>query len=277
MENDKKKKKVKSTLAGEKAGKADYQVGYCKPPAQNRFSKENPGNWGKGPRKRRSVIADGVFYTRGAGPSIDGLVVKVANQLVKVRDGKGVHEVPAIEAVLQNMVKSALGGNRLAARDFAKLFQASSESVRADDMDTFKSFLEYKQGAERDLAFRKAIGQSTEDLLPHPADIKIDELTGAVSMHGPMDQEQRAAFEPVRARRDDHQIDVSLAAKRYRSVKSTKAKARALAEWHSVQVHWDWLNDHLPKSLQVELEDRSYALGASEPGSSLPDDKPRRR
>jgi Family of unknown function (DUF5681) len=80
--------------------KDDYEVGYCRPPAEHRFkhgNKANPKGRKKGSRNREVVIREVLL-----GP-------------VTVREGDTVRQMPALEAVLKKMLAKALAGDNKAA------------------------------------------------------------------------------------------------------------------------------------------------------------------
>ena len=69
--------------------KGDYDVGYCRPPAEHRFkhgNKANPKGRKKGSRNREVVIRE------------------VLLEPVTVREGDTVRQMPALEAVLKKML-----------------------------------------------------------------------------------------------------------------------------------------------------------------------------
>jgi len=80
--------------------KGDYDVGYCRPPAEHRFkhgNKANPKGRKKGSRNREVVIRE------------------VLLEPVTVREGDTVRQMPALEAVLKKMLAKALAGDNKAA------------------------------------------------------------------------------------------------------------------------------------------------------------------
>jgi hypothetical protein len=80
--------------------KADYDVGYCRPPAAHRFkhgNKANPKGRKKGSRNRKVVIHDVLF------------------EAVTVREGGEIKRMSALEAVLKKMLSKALAGDNKAA------------------------------------------------------------------------------------------------------------------------------------------------------------------
>jgi hypothetical protein len=80
--------------------KADYDVGYCKPPAAYRFkhgNNANPKGRKKGSRNRKVVIRDVLF------------------EAVTVREGSEIRQMSALEAVLKKVLSKALAGDNKAA------------------------------------------------------------------------------------------------------------------------------------------------------------------
>jgi Family of unknown function (DUF5681) len=84
----------------ENGPKADYDVGYCKPPVAHRFkhgNNANPKGRKKGSRNRKVVIRDVLF------------------EAVTVREGSEIRQMPALEAVLKKVLSKALAGDNKAA------------------------------------------------------------------------------------------------------------------------------------------------------------------
>src|SRR3982074_3595637 len=80
--------------------KADYDVGYCRPPAAHRFkhgNKANPKGRKKGSRDRKIVKHEVLFED------------------VTVREGGEIRQMPALEAVLKKLLSKALAGDNKAA------------------------------------------------------------------------------------------------------------------------------------------------------------------
>jgi Family of unknown function (DUF5681) len=83
-----------------KRPKADYDVGYCKPPAAHRFkhgNNANPKGRKKGSHNRKVVIRDVLF------------------EAVTVREGGEIRQMSALEAVIKKMLSKALAGDNKAA------------------------------------------------------------------------------------------------------------------------------------------------------------------
>lgn len=82
--------------AAESRTRGEYKVGYRKPPPQHRFKRgnnANPRGRKKGTRNRKLVIQEVLF------------------ELVTVREGGEVRQMPALEALLKKLLAKGLGGD----------------------------------------------------------------------------------------------------------------------------------------------------------------------
>ena len=70
-------------------------------------------------------------------------------------------------------------------------------------------------------------------------------------------------------RRAEAQEDVSYWADKYRRARTETTKARCLDEWHWEQRMFDLINDSVHKRYKANLENRSFAEGASKEGATL--------
>ncbi len=127
--------------------KADYDVGYCKPPAAHRFkhgNKANPRGRKKGGRNRKVVIHDVLF------------------EAVTVREGGEIRQMSALEAVLKKMLSKALAGDNKAALTIIGI--AQKEGILTPEQEQVVENL-----SESDLAImedvRRRLGASA---LEHP-------------------------------------------------------------------------------------------------------------
>lgn len=83
-----------------KRPKADYAVGYCKPPLAHQFkhgNKANPKGRGRESKSRKVVIQDVLF------------------EAVTVREGDRTRQMSALEAVLKKTLSKALAGDNKSA------------------------------------------------------------------------------------------------------------------------------------------------------------------
>ena len=78
------------------APKADYEVGYGKPPVSTRFRKGQSGNTSGRPPRSRSVGA---------------ILAEILGRKVTIRDGAGPRQVTVQEAMLLKFAENALKGD----------------------------------------------------------------------------------------------------------------------------------------------------------------------
>jgi Family of unknown function (DUF5681) len=112
---------TKAQLAKRKP-KRDYQVGYCRPPAEHRFkpgNNANPRGRRKGSKNRKVVIQD------------------VLLELIDVREGGEVKQMTKLEALLKKTMADALAGDKKAAAAIFSIAQKEGfltpEQVEAVD------------------------------------------------------------------------------------------------------------------------------------------------
>jgi Family of unknown function (DUF5681) len=110
-----------------------YEVGYCRPPAAHRFkhgNKANPKGRRKGSHNRKVVIRE------------------VLLQVVTVREGDAIRQMPALEAVLKKTLAKALAGDNKAALTIIGIAQkegiltAEQEQVVDDLPESDQAILE---------------------------------------------------------------------------------------------------------------------------------------
>jgi Family of unknown function (DUF5681) len=112
--------------AGKKPDRADYQVGYGKPPAHTRFRKGRSGNPGGRPRG----------MTAGRATA---LALKELYRPVTVREGGKLIKLPAIQAVLRSKVALAAKGNGPAQRFLFEIARAIEKDLAPRTRPTTRS------------------------------------------------------------------------------------------------------------------------------------------
>jgi hypothetical protein len=147
-------------------------VGYGKPPARSRFQKGKSGNPGGSSRKQ----VDDVERTKE-------IILTEAYRPVPVREGDKVSKVPAIAAIFHAQMAIVLKGNGPAQRAILQTVTGFEAEKRALFNEYLKAMIEYKVGAEREIARRRALGIiDISDIQPHPDDILID-VSGGEGLH----------------------------------------------------------------------------------------------
>lgn len=133
-------KKNQNTMRA--APRADYDVGYGKPPIQTRFKKGQSGN----PNGRPSAMGS---------DRARRLALKEAYRPVTVREGDNVISLPAIQAVVRSSFALAVKGNGPAQRAFFKLID-SIERESADSADLRHEAEQKKAQRARDKVIEEA-------------------------------------------------------------------------------------------------------------------------
>jgi hypothetical protein len=98
--------------------KGDYDVGYCKPPAEHRFkhgNNANPKGRKKGSKNQKLVIQDVLF------------------EPITVREGGEIRQMSKLEAVLKKTLTQALSGDKKAA--FAIIGMAQKEGFLTPEQE----------------------------------------------------------------------------------------------------------------------------------------------
>jgi hypothetical protein len=106
-----------------KPSSASYEVGYGRPPSHTRFRKGVSGNPGGRPR--------GLTKARARK-----LALQEAYRLITVREGDEVRTLPAMQAVMRQLVRLALIGKGPALRMLIELVQAIEREAAAQAENT---------------------------------------------------------------------------------------------------------------------------------------------
>jgi len=242
---------------------APYRVGYKHPPAEHRFRKGQSGNpHGRRKGSQNKPKIDTSFGSRAT----EEMLKSEAYRTITVREGEDLVKLPVIQAVFRALGVSAMKGNRLAQKTFAELMQNVEQADYQSRLEYFETFFNYKHEWSEAIERARKQGAPLPEPVPHPDDISLDFNTGSVSFNGPITKEAKERFDQALQVRTEAQEEVSYWAKRNRSARKDEVRQRCLEMWHMDQKLFDTINEALPERYQTELQDRSYAKGATRKG-----------
>jgi hypothetical protein len=226
--------------------------------------KGQSGNPKGRPRRKRLPVpeAHGVSHA-------DRLILAEAYRPVTVREGETTIEMPALQAAMRALGISAMKGSRLAQRALAELVRDAEAKQRAETEAAMEAMIEYKQKWGAELESCRRLGRPAPVPVPHPDDILIDFRNGGVKIRGPLNEDEKPEWDKWIERRDDAQIEVSEYAAMYKKARKPEQRAQWLDWWHAEQLLFDLINERLGGRYRVELQNRSYASGASRPGRPI--------
>ena len=189
--------KVKKDLGGLPAT-TDYEVGYGKPPAANRFKpgqSGNPRGRPKGAKNRMPALNEERLKT---------IIMAEAYREITVRDGDRNVSVPMAQAIVRALAVNAAKGQHRAQRLFAEMLSTTERQNKALADEWLETAIEYKVEWERELERRAKLGiTNLPEPFPHPDQVIIDMNTGIARVQGPMTNEQRAVVEHWTRKRED--------------------------------------------------------------------------
>ena len=145
---------------------------YRKPPVEHQFQKGQSGN-PKGRPKKKKFDPDPGTIGGGIQDRLDAIALSEATRNIAVREGDKVTEMPALQALIRSMFRTAAQGDSKTGRQLLEII-ARAESARA----TFaKEFLEnafrYKEKFGPTFDQRERDGLEPLEIYPHPDDVVI--------------------------------------------------------------------------------------------------------
>jgi hypothetical protein len=164
---------------------------YRKPPVQYQFKKGQSGNPDGRPKKKPEVIPPGT--QGGIFDRLAGMALEEANRPITVREGDRVEQLPAIQAVMRSMFRSAAQGDPRAQRKLLELVGRAEIDRAAAARETATFLLELQAKGQEVLTKHERHSLDQPEIYPHPDDIDFDMGTGEVNIDGPISKEQAGA------------------------------------------------------------------------------------
>lgn len=150
-------------------------------PKSGQFQKGQSGN----PRGRPRKTKAGTQPDQPEARYPTRLMIRTeAQRRIKVRDASGEQEIPVLQAVLRAMEVTALKGGVLAQRSLLEYFLNEDAERDWEKKEIYEFYDEYKKTLQPVIDASRAQGIEREDILPHPEDIELDELTLTVRCRG---------------------------------------------------------------------------------------------
>jgi hypothetical protein len=116
-----------------------------------------------------------------------------ANRQITVREGDRVEQLPAIQAVIRSMFRSAAHGDSRVQRQLLELVVRAETGRAAAARESAAFFLDLQAKGEELIAKHEREGLDPPEIYPHPDDIIYDMATGEVNIDGPITKEQEGA------------------------------------------------------------------------------------
>lgn len=213
-----------------------WDVDYGRPPLATRFIKGQSGN-PKGRPKGSTIKKNPI------NPATRDIILEVANR--PIVNGQG-QEITAFKAVLLKQLETALKGNPIAQKLAIDLFTRAKAEQEAEMERRDERWSKYKTV----MSERLAAGEVLPANLPHPDDV-IFENGHFTGIHGgdPVEVAQKRA-EAIQMR-DLYLLQAELDRRVYRSRTKIALESVEFASF----LHVIWLNDALPKRLQLDDND----------------------
>jgi len=168
----------------------DYDVGYGKPPMEHRFKPGQSGN----PKGRPPGVKGRTFAI--TGPGLNDTIMSELGREVGVQDKGGFARLPVMTVIIRRLAQKAIDGHVRASETLLNLLAMAERDRQRSQRDLVEAVLTYQQEARQELRRREREGESnTRPVLPHPDDIEVHPISGAIVLHGPASEEEAAVFE----------------------------------------------------------------------------------
>jgi Family of unknown function (DUF5681) len=225
---------------------------YRKPPSEHRFKPGQSGNPKGRPKKVRppvNSVGNAGIYDR-----IAAMALHEATRLITVRDGNRTEKVPAIQAVLRSMLRSAAQGDTKVQRQIIELTTQAEVARAALALEYGRRMSRYQKWAEEKIAEHKRKGLEPPELYPHPDDIIFDDSSGAVRVDGPLSKEQAGARKAVKGHLWQKAFRYFEIEEQLKSEPNNKKLKRELAEHKK---YLDIIDQEGERSLRLEMLQQS--------------------
>lgn len=185
--------------------RADYDVGYAKPPAASQF---RPGQSGNPSGRRKGSIKKHAAFPALNDERLKTIILEEAYRLIHINDQNGPTDIPMAQAVVRSLTVNAAKGNQRAQRLFTELVSSVERDDKKMHDEGLQSAINYKVEWDEELASRKKFGVEAPLPIPHPDDVVIDTNSGAVRIKGPMTKEDKVKWDELRDLKVATKLDI---------------------------------------------------------------------
>ncbi len=169
---------------------SDYEVGYSKPPTDNRFKPGQSGNPRGRPKGAKNKLP------KLNEERLKGIILQEAYRDITVRDGVRNVTIPMAQAVMRSLAVNAAKGQHRAQRLFAEMLSTTERQHKALADEWLSTAMDYKIEWDQELDRRARLGiTDLPEPVPHPDHVKIDMNTGEARVEGPWTKEEKAELE----------------------------------------------------------------------------------
>lgn len=186
------KRQKRSPDITNRSDESNYEVGYRKPPARNRWAKGQSGNPYGRPRKK-----DKEPFARKIHPLRD-MIFDELERPVAIKEGGQTIEIETLRAILRSVNVGAIKGNRTQQKLALDIASAAQESRRADLENLVLNVETYKQQWEPIFERAARNGGPEPRQLPHPDHVDIDPLTCEIVFTGPQTRAEKKAWDHLK-------------------------------------------------------------------------------
>jgi hypothetical protein len=172
--------------------RADYEIGYGKPPVHTRFAPGRSGN----PRGRPKGAKNQPNLPALNEERLKDIIIEEAYRTIRVNEAAGIVDMTIAQAVVRSLAVNAAKGNQRAQRLFTDLLAATERDRKRLHDEWMDTAMEYKIEWERELERRHRFGiLGLPEPLPHPDHVVIDIRKGTAEIRGPATKEEKAKWD----------------------------------------------------------------------------------